>query len=108
MILAPLAAAGVLLVFFYGGLTDPKTLARALLIAVAVWPGITCLGAAFGSAAGVQTEVSGLTAEQLILTPMTKRTLAAAKILPRARPWIVGTSTLAPSTASCRETGSSR
>jgi hypothetical protein len=86
----PLAAAGGLL-YLSGGPIDRRELSDLLLLAAGLWPVVTCTGAALSSAMAVRAEIGGETAEQLILTPMSKRALAASKVLPRAYAWMAGT-----------------
>ena len=61
-----------------------------------VWPLLMCLGAAFRSAGRVVAERSGNTALQLVLTPIDKRPIAAAMVVPHAWPFLLGAAAALP------------
>jgi len=63
---------------------------------VSFWPLVCYLGAALTSAGAVMEEIEQETALQLVLTPIPARPLAAAKILPRVRPYLWGVVALLP------------
>ncbi|HOX06001.1 MAG TPA: hypothetical protein PK280_06335 [Planctomycetota bacterium] len=57
---------------------------------VALWPLAMVMGAAWRAAAATLAEGVEETAMQLVLTPLRKRTIAAAKVLPNVRPFLWG------------------
>jgi hypothetical protein len=62
----------------------------AALAFAGLWPLAMYLGAAISAASAVTEEIELETALQLVLTPVASRPLAAAKILPRVRPYLWG------------------
>jgi hypothetical protein len=62
----------------------------AFFIYLALWPLICFVGAAISTSGAVLEEISSNTAMQLVLTPLPARPLAAAKILPRVKPFLLG------------------
>jgi hypothetical protein len=71
-----------------------SSLGGALQVPVALlvcfWPLVMYLGAALAAAGAVSQEIDQDTALQLVLTPVPARPLAAAKVLPRALPYMWG------------------
>jgi hypothetical protein len=61
-----------------------------LAVFAVLWPLAMILGAAWRSASATLAEQSEETALQLVLTPVRKRTIAAAKVLPHVRPFLWG------------------
>ncbi len=57
---------------------------------VYLWPAALLMATVWRSASAVLAEQSGETALQLVLTPMRKRTIAAAKVLPHVEPFLWG------------------
>ncbi len=72
------------------GLPVPDYPEAIAALFVCLWPLLMYLGAAWSTAGAVTEEIDGDTALQLVLTPLAARPLAAAKILPRVRPYLWG------------------
>ncbi len=68
----------------------PSLMGLPIGLFVCFWPLVMYLGAAWSAAGAVTEEIDGDTALQLTLTPIPARPLAAAKILPRVRPYLWG------------------
>ncbi len=62
----------------------------AFVVYLALWPLICFVGAAISTSGAVLEEISSNTAMQMVLTPLPARPLAAAKILPRVKPFLLG------------------
>lgn len=63
---------------------------------VLLWPLVVILGAATSSAGAVLDERSRDTALQIVLTPVSARAIAAAKVLPYLPAWLVGLAAALP------------
>ncbi len=85
---------------FYNEVTIWHNAAPALSTAlgafVCLWPLVMFTGAALTTAMSVISERTRYTAFQLVLTPLPGSTIAAAKVLPRVGPFILGIVAAAP------------
>jgi hypothetical protein len=94
-LLCSLVASALFLSLMGPGGTGPDSvflteLGRLVGAFCGAWPLVMYLGAALASSGAVMEEIRQETALQLVLTPVPARPLAAAKILPRVRPYLWG------------------
>jgi hypothetical protein len=100
--IAGLACAGLPLVVFVAVVfaaaspIGPRVAGWAAGLFASLWPLVCFVGAAVGAGAGVIHERERLTAVPLVLTPMPKRVIAAAKVIPAALPYVCGAAAAMP------------